>query len=604
MNRRHIILTLSCAALLAFMVTASCHDTPELIPCDILDCGSNGQCVIDNEGHAACQCDEGYHDDGLFCRPGAADGDADSDGDGDGDGDVDSDADGDGDGDGDADADSDADQDEEPAPPPVMTDIFAVGEGRVPRAHEFGDVGVIVGASGMDDLPPGERDTVHFYVVDWNAEAVVDSLDFDVFPSSMPNARVRDSRMSAACGSDPAAPWALYWHSVETMGDPVEGNYYSVILAVGWDGSSLVVDNITDEVLAGHNPEERIGKIVGDEAGCYVLWPVDDGTTYDVLARHIDAPNAAGVSSDLVMLFSTDESVWVADAVNDEGDSPVSFMAAGDGVGGVVAAIPARRVSDDVPVLLGQRVEGDGTRFWNDDWYNGGRILFDANEVTTPTNIVALSNPFLPRPMVRVGAGLSIAIAALTDDDPPNRCLYYASMDIARGGGPLPLTPVVDCTPYAQYPNLAVAERDGTPIVMYSHWEWSGGMTEPFDGYIRAVSFGETSNFSIETAGFPIGTPDDNGNLVMRWIRGDFILNFSIHLLMLTPDLEIYPGWPDATDGLIVHEQSTEWPLGEEVPELSLPLTGPGGRIVQIYDVVEFATGVSYVRARGISPGT
>lgn len=77
------------------VVTSGCEETPTLDPCELTTCSSHGECVTDDNGHAACECDEGYEADGLRCIEIGADGDADADGDGDGDADADGDSDAD-----------------------------------------------------------------------------------------------------------------------------------------------------------------------------------------------------------------------------------------------------------------------------------------------------------------------------------------------------------------------------------------------------------------------------------------------------------------------------------------------------------------------------
>ncbi len=57
------LITLSIAAALAW----GCHDVVELDPCESLDCG-HGQCVSNENGHAECQCDQDFIEDGLYCR--------------------------------------------------------------------------------------------------------------------------------------------------------------------------------------------------------------------------------------------------------------------------------------------------------------------------------------------------------------------------------------------------------------------------------------------------------------------------------------------------------------------------------------------------------
>ena len=86
-------------------------DDDELIdPCEGLACSGHGACGSE-DGTARCDCDDGYHAEGLACIADASDGDADTDADGDADGDGDIDADSDSDVDSDADSDGDVDAD-------------------------------------------------------------------------------------------------------------------------------------------------------------------------------------------------------------------------------------------------------------------------------------------------------------------------------------------------------------------------------------------------------------------------------------------------------------------------------------------------------------
>lgn len=95
---------LSAFGLSLFLV--ACHEGEEGDPCVEVACSGHGVCFASGSA-AICECDTGFHAEGLECLSDASDGDADTDADVDGEGDIDADGDADLDADGDVDGDVD-----------------------------------------------------------------------------------------------------------------------------------------------------------------------------------------------------------------------------------------------------------------------------------------------------------------------------------------------------------------------------------------------------------------------------------------------------------------------------------------------------------------
>ncbi len=107
-NRIHCICLVAVTAAAWFLVWGCSKeqnaDGEQPDPCAGVECSGNGECVAVDGTRPSCDCDEGFHAEGLECvSDGSTDGDADADTDADSDGDADSDT--------DADTDTDADSD-------------------------------------------------------------------------------------------------------------------------------------------------------------------------------------------------------------------------------------------------------------------------------------------------------------------------------------------------------------------------------------------------------------------------------------------------------------------------------------------------------------
>jgi hypothetical protein len=481
------------------------------------------------------------------------------------------------DGDGEADATS-----------PTVGPAVALGQGQDPRPVPFaGEVLV----DYVDQRVAGElRDSVYFEKVPWDPEGFAPlGTARDASGDGDTDARLDRAWAWSPCSVGVSDSYAVFWHEREAW----TGRDRFWILRVAWDGTGLVIDDITSLVLpeppGGDYPTIEDARVVGDGTRCFVAWLEDpDGPAGGARwEAHYAVVTSSGVTASATPLIE-ETGDWEIRSWVEDGER-LGLMATPDGYGGLVVASPF--VNDVIAparfVLLAQRVNAAGDHAWSvSEGEMGGRIIF---ETAPGSGATSLETPAANAIAV---AGGSVVYAQVIRRD-VDTCLYFGTVLLADGATTIPTVPIRPCG-LSRFPTLAVGAGSR---VYVTRWEWGGEFMPPADGYVFRPEMASSTDYLVNPAGRVTVLPhvfiDPAGGPMFTDLSGDTFGDLRFNVQRLTTDLEPYPGWSDGatlTDlGVIL--------AGEDlVPPPPLP--APDGGVLAVWSEEDLGTSVRTVRVR------